>query len=97
MPEIYNLFTRHRLEWTARPLGRCSEELVREFYASYVVTLRSQIDRRAAPAKQAQLEQVRVRACRLTFPCQLSAGSYTAGVQMLRGLPTLPSLTTAGR
>ena len=61
MPEIHNLFTRHRLEWTARPLGSFSEELAREFYASYVATLRSQIDRRAAPAKQALLEQVRVR------------------------------------
>ena len=61
MPEIHNLFTRHRLEWTTRPLGRYSEEMVREFYASYVATLRSQIDRRAAPAKQAPLEQVRVR------------------------------------
>ena len=60
MPEIHNPFTRHRLEWTARPLGRYSEELVREFYASYVLTLRSQIDRRAAPAKQAPLEQLRV-------------------------------------
>ena len=29
MPEIHNLFTRHRLEWTARPLGRYSEEMVR--------------------------------------------------------------------
>ena len=35
--------------------------MVREFYASYVATLRSQIDRRAAPAKQAPLEQVLVR------------------------------------
>ena len=35
--------------------------MVREFYASYVTTLRSQIDRRAASAKQAPLEQVRVR------------------------------------
>ena len=35
--------------------------MVREFYASYVETLRSQIDTRAAPAKQAPLEQVRVR------------------------------------
>ena len=61
MPEIHNIFTRHRLGWTARPLGRYSEEVVREFYASYVVTLRSQIDRRAGPAKQAPLEQVRVR------------------------------------
>ena len=61
MPEIHNIFTRHRLEWTARPLGRYSEEMVREFYASYVATLLSQIDRRAAPAKQAPLEQVLVR------------------------------------
>ena len=61
MPEIHNLFTRHRLELTARSLGRYSEEMIREFYASYVATLRSQIDRRAAPAKQAPLEQVRVR------------------------------------
>ena len=52
MPEIYNIFTRHRLEWTACPLGRYSEEMVREFYASYVATLRSQIDRRVAPAKR---------------------------------------------
>ena len=59
MPEIHNLFTRHRLEWITRLLGRYSE-VVREFYASYVATLRSQIDRRAAPAKQAPLEQVRV-------------------------------------
>ena len=58
--EIHNLFTRHRLEWITRLLGRYSEEMVREFYASYVATLRSQIDRRAAPAKQAPLEQVRV-------------------------------------
>ena len=35
--------------------------MVREFYVSYVPSLRSQIDRRAAPAKQAPLEQVRVQ------------------------------------
>ena len=58
MPEIHNLCTRHRLEWTARPLGRYSEKMVREFYASYVATLRSHIDRRDTPAKQAPLEQV---------------------------------------
>ena len=51
MPEIYNIFTRHRLEWTVHLLGRYSEELVREFYASYVATLRLQIDSRDAPAK----------------------------------------------
>ena len=34
MPEIHKLFTRHRLEWTARSLGRYSGELVQEFYPS---------------------------------------------------------------
>ena len=58
MPEMQNLFTRYCLEWTARSLGCYSEERVREFYASYVATLRSQIDRRAAPAKQALQEKV---------------------------------------
>ena len=61
MPEIHNIFTKHRLEWTARPLGRYSEELVQEFYASYVATVRSQVGRQAAHAKQAPLEQVLVR------------------------------------
>ena len=60
MREIHNLFTWHRLECTARPLGRYSEEMIRELYASYVTTLRSQIDRRAAPTKQAPLEHVRL-------------------------------------
>ena len=60
MPEIHNLFTRHRLERTASLLGRYSEKMVRELYESYVATLRSKIDRRAAPAKQAPLEQVQV-------------------------------------
>ncbi|TMW82926.1 hypothetical protein EJD97_003840 [Solanum chilense] len=78
MPEIHNLFTKHRLEWTARPLGRYSEEMVREFYASYVATLYSQIDKRAAPAKQAPLEQVRVRGVQLTFPYLPSADFYMA-------------------
>ena len=60
MTEIHNFFTRHRLELTARSLGRYREEFVREFYASYVATLISQIDRRAAPAKQAPLDHVQV-------------------------------------
>ena len=51
MLEIHNLFTEHHLEWTTRPLGRYNKEMVREFYVSYIAILRSQIDRRAAPAK----------------------------------------------
>ena len=38
MPVIHVLFSRHWLEWTARDVGRHSETLVREFYASYVAT-----------------------------------------------------------
>ena len=41
MPEIHNIFTRHCLEWTARLLGRYSEEVVREFYTTYIAALRS--------------------------------------------------------
>ena len=78
MSEIHNLFTRHRLEWIARPLGQYSEEMVREFYASYIAALRSQIDRRAVPAKQALLEQVRVRGVKveisLTAICRFLYG-----------------------
>ena len=97
MPEIHNLFTRHRLEWTARPLGRYIEEVIREIYASYVATLRSQIDRRAAPAKKAPLEQVRVRGVQVDIFLPVIRRFLYGGVQMLRGLPTLPSLTIAGR
>ena len=71
MPEIHTLFTRHRLEWTARPLGHCSEEMVRECYTSYIETLRSQIDRLAAHTKQAPLEQVRILG--ITFDISLPA------------------------
>ena len=61
MLEIHNLFTRHWLEWTARALGHYSEEMVREFYASYVASIRSKLDRRASPAKHTPLDYVRVR------------------------------------
>ena len=97
MPEIHNLFTRHRLEWTARPLGRYSEEMVQEFYASYVATLRSQIDRRDAPLNRPHWSRSESKVCRLTFPCHPSACFCTARVLMLLGPPSLLSLTTAGR
>ena len=97
MPEIHNIFTRHRLEWTARPLGRYSEEVVREFYGSYVETLRSQIDRRAAPAKQAPLEQVRVRGMQVDiFLLAIRRFLYGGSADATR-TPPLPSLTTASR
>ena len=97
MPEIHKLFTRHRLEWTARPLRRYNEEMVREFYASYVATLRSQIDRRDAPAKQAPLEQVRVRGVQVDISLPAICRFLYGESADASGLPTLPSLTTAGR
>ena len=36
MTSIHELFTRNWLELMARDVGRYSEEMVREFYASYV-------------------------------------------------------------
>ena len=39
MSTINELFTRHRLEWTARDVGHYNEKMVQKFYASYVVTL----------------------------------------------------------
>ncbi|TMX05229.1 hypothetical protein EJD97_000528 [Solanum chilense] len=38
MTKIYNLFTRHRLEWTARSLGRYSEELAVMHERAFMVT-----------------------------------------------------------
>lgn len=47
---IHNLFTRHQLNWIARCGGRYIEELVQEFYASYVETLKASLDRKSNPA-----------------------------------------------
>lgn len=58
---IHALFTSHHLEWMARSVGRYSEELVREFYSSYITTLWESLDRRSNPAKQAPLSYVLVR------------------------------------
>ena len=97
MREIHNLFTRHRLEWTARLLGRYNEEMVREFYASYEVTL----DRRSICGltllNRPHWSKSMSGAYRLIFPCHPFAGFYTARVLMLLGPLSLPSLTTASR
>ena len=97
MPWIHNLFTRHRLEWTERSLGCYSEELVLEFYASYVGTLRSQIDRPAAPAKQSPLEHVRVRGIQVDISLPAITGIYTGRMLMPTGPLSQPSLTTSGK
>ncbi|KAG5585447.1 hypothetical protein H5410_045881 [Solanum commersonii] len=41
--DIHQIFNLHKCDWMARDPGTYSEEIVREFYASYVATLRSSI------------------------------------------------------
>lgn len=41
-------------------MGFYSEELVREFYASYIATLSASLDRQSNPSKQAPLTYIRV-------------------------------------
>lgn len=61
VPEVHGLFTRHRLEWMGKCVGSYSEEIVQEFYTSYVVTLRYNFDRQAKPSKHDPLTQDLVR------------------------------------
>ena len=86
MLSIHDLFTRHRLEWTARSLGHHSEEKVQEFYATYVATLRDSLDRQANPAKHAPLEHVHIRGKRVDI-------SLPAIQKFLYGAATLPNLS----
>ncbi|KAG5590165.1 hypothetical protein H5410_040679 [Solanum commersonii] len=49
VPDIHRLFNLHKCDWMARHLGTYSEEIVREFYASYATTLRGSISKRSKP------------------------------------------------
>lgn len=33
---VHDLFTRHRLKWTVKSVGSYKEDIVKEFYASYI-------------------------------------------------------------
>ncbi|KAG5571915.1 hypothetical protein H5410_061681 [Solanum commersonii] len=48
-PVIHDLFQRHKCEWMACRRGSYSEEIVREFYVSYVAIIRGSIFKRAKP------------------------------------------------
>uniref|UniRef100_M1DH00 Integrase core domain containing protein n=1 Tax=Solanum tuberosum TaxID=4113 RepID=M1DH00_SOLTU len=52
MPDIHRLFKLHKCKWMARDPKTYSEEIVREFYASYATTLRGSIDKRSKPTAQ---------------------------------------------
>lgn len=51
VPEVHELFNLHKFEWMSRSLGSYSEEIVGDFYATYIANLRGSIDRRVRPAK----------------------------------------------
>ncbi|KAG5591370.1 hypothetical protein H5410_041884 [Solanum commersonii] len=52
VPDIHRLFNLHKCDWMARDPGTYSEEIVREFYASYAATLRGSISKRSKPLAQ---------------------------------------------
>ena len=86
IPDVHSLFTYHRLEWMARSLGSYSEEIVREFYASYMQTLPSVLDKRSKPVKQDLLTEVLVRGYRVdissTSICRFMYGRSTDAVRV---------------
>lgn len=58
---VHSFFTRHKLEWMAWIEGAYSKEVVRDFYASYLVNLRGSLDRQGNSAKKDPLTGVLVR------------------------------------
>ncbi|KAG5610301.1 hypothetical protein H5410_021582, partial [Solanum commersonii] len=63
IPDIHRLFNLHKCDWIARDSGTYSEEIVREFYASYAATLRGSISKRSKPLAQAPFTSTLVRGC----------------------------------
>ena len=74
-----------------------SEEIFRDFNASYVISLRDSIARRAIPAKQDPLTSVLVRGFRLTSRKPPSDGLYVTPQLRHNGLPSLQNSTIGGR
>ena len=93
---VHDLFTRHQLEWMTRSLGGYNEVIVREFYPSYVVTLRASLDKRATPTKHTPLDHVRVRGKRVNISLPtIRRFLYFVDTDAIT-TPSLPSLTIGG-
>lgn len=88
---VHNLFTLHRPEGMTRSFRSYSEDVVREFYASYLATLRGSLDWRANPAKQDPLTEVFVRGCLVDFSPTFPAASCMVRPLVVRGIPLLQS------
>uniref|UniRef100_M1DVC0 Integrase core domain containing protein n=1 Tax=Solanum tuberosum TaxID=4113 RepID=M1DVC0_SOLTU len=63
VPDIHRLFNFHKCDWMARDPGTYSEEMVREFYASYAATICGSITIRSKPLAQDPLTSTMVRGC----------------------------------
>uniref|UniRef100_M1DH31 Integrase core domain containing protein n=1 Tax=Solanum tuberosum TaxID=4113 RepID=M1DH31_SOLTU len=61
--DIHRLFNIHKCDWMARDPGTFSEEIVREFYASYAATLRGSISKQSKPLAQDPYISTLVRGC----------------------------------
>ena len=81
VPEVHILFSSHSLEWMARSLESYSDEVVREFYASYVVNFRGSLDRRVRPFKQDPPIEVLVLGCRVDIS-STSINLFSYGVSI---------------
>ncbi|KAG5615474.1 hypothetical protein H5410_015298 [Solanum commersonii] len=57
------LFNLHKCDWMARDPGTYSEEIMREFYASYAATLYGSISKKLKPLAQDPLTSTMVRGC----------------------------------
>ena len=64
-PEVHISFNLHKFEWMVRDFDAFSEEIIQEFYVSYVATLRGSLDRWARPTKQDPLTSTLVWGCRV--------------------------------
>ncbi|KAG5580774.1 hypothetical protein H5410_051401 [Solanum commersonii] len=86
IPDILQLFQRHKCEWMAHDPGTYSEEIVREFYASYAATLRGRIHKNTKATTQDLLTSTMVRGVSVDL-------SHTTISRFLMAL----TLTTHGR
>ena len=82
---VHDLFTRHRLELMARSVGPYSEEIVQDFYASYVATLCGALDKKLNSAKHDPLKKFMVKGCRVDI-------SPTTIRRFLYAVPTPPPM-----
>uniref|UniRef100_M1D9T7 Integrase core domain containing protein n=1 Tax=Solanum tuberosum TaxID=4113 RepID=M1D9T7_SOLTU len=63
VPEIHRLFKLQKCDWMAQAPRTYSEEIVREFYASYTATLRGSISKRTKPTEQDPFTSTMVPGC----------------------------------